>query len=222
MTYKYLMVRRDIYENCSDKKIKKLRTFKEIRNLLRKFHWIILALTSLSLIAFITITILPINNLWLLIPVVIVIASAIISEVYTDKNYNKEARAKELSERYIAYEEYITSIKEMLEKNKINTDQKIQFLKEECTKVLERHEQKYLSVRSRIYDMLIGVPLGALISSLIYKSEETLINEILYIIIIGILIICLSRIIKLIRFYSDGYFKDRYLLNALNEIQYSE
>ena len=50
----------------------------------------------------------------------------------------------------------------------------------------------------------------SLISSLIYKSEETLINEILYIIIIGILIICLSRIIKLIRFYSDGYFKDRY------------
>lgn len=222
MTYKYLTVRHDIYENCSDKGFKRFRTFKEIRNILRIFHWTILTMDIFALVAFIIIFLCPISNLWLFIPATIVITASIINEFYTEKNYNQEARNKELFERNIAYEKYINDIKLTLEKNGMNTEPKIQLLKEECRAVLEKHEQKYLSARSRIYDVLIGVPLGALISSLIHQSEETVISQILYIVVLGILIICLSRIVKLIRFYSDGYFKDKYLLNALNEIQYFE
>ena len=222
MTYKYLTVRHDVYENCSDKDFKRLRTLKEIFNILRIFHWTILVMDILSVVAVITILLLPISNLWLLIPTAIVITASIISEFHTEKNYNQEARNKELDERNIAYNKYINDIKVILEKNGINSESKIQLLKEECIAVLEKHEQKYLSARSRIYDVLIGVPLGALISSLIHQSEKTIISHIFYIVVLGILIICLTRIVKLIRFYSDGYFKDKYLLNALNEIQYSE
>ena len=202
--------------------MKRFRTFKEIRDILRIFHWTILTMDIFALVAFIIIFLCQISNLWLFIPTTIVIAASIINEFYTEKNYNQEARNKELYERHIAYEKYIADVKITLEKNGINGEQKIQLLKEECIEVLEKHQQKYLSARSRIYDVLIGVPLGALISSLIHQSEETAINQIVYIIVIGIFIICISKIVKQIRFYSDGYFKDKHLLNALNEIQYLE
>lgn len=41
MTYKYYDVRRDIYNECSDKSLKKFRTFKEMRKLFKLKFWII-------------------------------------------------------------------------------------------------------------------------------------------------------------------------------------
>ena len=41
MTYKYYDVRQDIYETCSDKKLKGFRTWSETKKLFKTFHWII-------------------------------------------------------------------------------------------------------------------------------------------------------------------------------------
>ena len=114
------------------------------------------------------------------------------------------------------------NIKRVLDKNGIDTAQKRELLKNECIEILDKHKQKYISVKSRVFDMLIGVPLGALISSLIYQNNTSVINQILVIIMLGLIIIGFSNIIKKIKFYSDGYFKDKHLLDVLNEVQYSE
>ena len=69
---------------------------------------------------------------------------------------------------------------------------------------------------------MIGVPLGAVISSLIYKNSDIVVIQILSVILIGIFIIIISNIIKKINYYSDGYFKDKQLLDVLNEIEYAK
>ena len=43
-----------------------------------------------------------------------------------------------------------------------------------------------------------------------------------YVPLIGIFIIIISNIIKKINYYSDGYFKDKQLLDVLNEIEYAK
>ena len=70
--------------------------------------------------------------------------------------------------------------------------------------------------------MLVGVPLGAFISALIYKSEsaDVIIGQLIAIIIMGLMIIGVANIFKKITYYSDGHFKDQYLLDVLNELEY--
>ena len=222
MTYKYLEVRREIYEECSEKALKRFRTFKEMRTLLRTFHWILLTLMLLCCIAVILITILPISNLWGLIPAIVTAGVSIVGEFKIEKNYNKEARNKELEEHHLAYDEYINNIKNILERNGINTVSKRALLKVECNEVLDKHKKKHDNVKNRVFDILIGVPLGALISALIYQNNEAIISQIFGIIIFGCIIIFVSNFIRKVKFYSDGYFKDKHLLDALNEIEYSE
>jgi uncharacterized membrane protein YcaP (DUF421 family) len=68
--------------------------------------------------------------------------------------------------------------------------------------------------------MLIGVPLGALISSIIYNQDANSLEGIIVLILLGLFIIIGSQIGRKISFYSDGYFKDRHLLNILRELEY--
>lgn len=72
-----------------------------------------------------------------------------------------------------------------------------------------------------MFDGLIGVPIGALISSLIHKDGDALVNEIMAVIFIGIICIVFVKLFKKISFYSEGYLKDKQMLDALQEIEYS-
>ena len=60
-----------------------------------------------------------------------------------------------------------------------------------------------------------------MISSLVKKDSETLIPVVFAVVIIGIMIVCMLKVIKKLYFYSEGYFKDKQLLNALTEVEYS-
>ena len=222
MTQKYYDVRREIYENCSDKSFRKLRTFKEMKKLFKGLQWLMLILMIACSISIIIIGLLNINFFWYTIPVTLVIAISIISQFSFEKLYNKDARRQELSDRQQLYNEYIENAMNIFKENGIDTKAKFNILKEECKNALEQHNQKYDSIKIKIFDMLIGVPLGAVISSLIYKNSDIVVIEILSIILIAIFIIIISNIIKKINYYSDGYFKDKQLLDVLNEIEYAK
>ena len=60
------------------------------------------------------------------------------------------------------------------------------------------------------------------ISALIYKSEgaDIVISQLFVIVILGVMIIGVSNILKKTTYYSDGHFKDQYLLDVLNELEY--
>ena len=79
-----------------------------------------------------------------------------------------------------------------------------------------------MSISSKIYDVSIGVPLGSFVSALIFKSssEDTIIINIFAVILFGLMIIGIVKAVNKLRYYSEGYFKDKYLLEALNELEY--
>ena len=222
MTQKYYDVRREIYENCSDKSFKKARTFKEMKKLFKGLQWLMLAVAVVCAIVMILIALLQVNIIWNIVLIAIVIAISIIGQFNFEKMYHKEARRQELTVRQQLYDEYIKNIIRIFKENGIDTNEKFGILKEECKNALEQHNQKYNSIKTRIFDMLVGVPLGALVSSLIYKNSDVVLIQIITIILLGISIIIISDIIKRINYYSEGYFKDKHLLDALNEIEYAK
>lgn len=221
MTYKYYNVRRDIYESCSDKKLKGFRSWSEIKKLFNTFHWAMLIVAILLLASAIVIYVLPINYFWCLIPMTLYVPCEIVMELKFDSLLNKEARNDEMERQSNAYKEYIEQIQTVLRKNGIDTIVKRNSLKNECESILKKYEARYAFVNNRAFDYLIGVPIGALISSLIHQESDTLLNVIILVIFAGMLLIGIVKIVKKIAFYKDGYFKDKQLLDALQEIEYS-
>ncbi len=221
MTYKYYGIRRELNETNPEKGLKGFRTFDEMKNLFNTFHWVIFIFMIAAMIAFIVLALLPINHLFSLIPVAIVYICSFIYEIIGDSLLNPEAKQEEIEKHDKAYSEYIDKVKEILDKNGINTKEKRELLRNECETVLEGYEKKFDNPKERIIDIAIAVPIGAFISSLIKKSSDTVVPVVFAVVIIGIMIVCILKVFKKLYFYSEGYFKDRQLLNALIEVEYS-
>lgn len=221
-TYRYFNVRRDVYEKCSNKKLQKVRSFADMKRLFKVGYWIMLVAMVISTIIYLILFFLASNPIWCIIPFSVMILVSIISEFFGGKMYNAEARKKELQEHSESLEKYINDIQTTLSAHKITTRVQRDALKAECEKQIELHNKNFKSVSDKIYDMLIGVPLGALISALIYKSssEDSVIASIVALIILGLMVIGIASFIKKVAYYSEGHFKDQHLLNVLNELEY--
>lgn len=220
MTYKYYDVRREIYNECSDKSLRKFRTFIEMRKLFKLKFWIIFGLMMACLISMCVLSVCLPNKGWYFIPLTILIILSIISEIQGESLYNSAERKKEIDKQSKCYDEYVKNIITILNSNGLYTKEQWNPLKEECKLKLESYENSYKSIGNQIYNLLIGVPLGALISSLIYKNSNAVIKYIIGIISLGIVVIVITKIIEKIAFYTDGYFKDEYLMSALCELDY--
>ena len=221
MTYKYIRVRNDIYDKCTDKEMKKLRKGNEIKQLFKPFHWYLLLSTPAAIIALGVIFFLRIN-LWLeLIPSIVIILNNILAEYRFDRTLNQGAREKELQLLNDEYDNYIKKIDEVLESHGINSKEKRALLRNECLDCLDNHNKKYKSFNSGVFTQLIGVPIGALISALIYKNSNAVVSQIIAIIIIGLGVIAIAKFLKCLTYYTDGYLKDERLLDMLDELEYS-
>lgn len=220
MTYKYYDVRRDIYNECSDKSLKKFRTFKEMRKLFKLKSWLIFISMIICLILMGVLALYLPNKGWYFIPLIVLIILSIISEVQGESLYNSAERKKEIDKQDKCYEEYVKNIITVLNSNGLYKKEQWGQLKEECKLKLESHESSYKSIGNQVYNLLIGVPFGALISSLIYKNIDAVFKSIIGIISLGIIGMLIVKFIKKITFYTDGYFKDEYLMSALCELDY--
>lgn len=221
-TYRYWNVRRDIYEQCSNKKLNKFLTFAEMRKLFNLRFWLLLVGLLVSLITYIVLLFVLPDTFYCLIPAGVAILLIIICELFSSRMYNPLERKREIEERNTNLEVYIENIRTTLSGHGIITKDHRDTLKKECEQQLSIHNSRYKFVSSKVFDMLVGVPLGAFISALIYKSESTdiVISQLFTIVVLGLMIIGISRIIKIITYYSDGHFKDQYLLDVLNELEY--
>ena len=221
MTYKYVEVRREIYERCSDKPLKKHRSFKDLKRLLKGGYGGLLFLALACLGGALIVYILAPQSICCFIPLAVAYGIIIVMEFSGEKRYHSEERKKELSEKAELYEQYIMDIEEALRDCGIDDEKKRAILKAECEGRLSDRVKPYTTASSRAFDMLIGVPVGLLISSFMHRDSDVLVGQILGIIVIGLIIIACVRLLKFITYYSDGYFKDRFLLNALNELEYN-
>jgi hypothetical protein len=163
----------------------------------------------------------PDTFLWL-IPVGFTLLLSIIGELFGSRMYNPLERKKEIEEHSANLEMYIEDIQATLRRHGIITKDQRDVLRKECEQQLSIHGANYKAVSGKAFDMLVGVPLGAFISALIYKSEsaDIVISQLFVIVILGLMIIGVSNILKKITYYSDGYFKDQYLLDVLKELDY--
>lgn len=221
-TYKYLNVRRDIYEKCSDKKLKRFRSFSDMKRLFNCWFWISLSSMILCLVSLVVLTLAFPNKFYFLIPATVFTVIAILVELFGHRMYNSSERNKEKEKQNANLEEYVTDIESVLKSNGINTREQISALKQECHQRIDLYKEKCKSVSSKIYDVAIGVPLGAWVSAIIFKSsgEDTLITNIIAVILLGFMIIGIVKAVNQLRYYSEGYFKDQYLLDVLNELEY--
>lgn len=221
-TYRYFEIRRDIYEQCSNKTIKKYRTFADMRKLFKLNYWLMLIGMLICLISFITILLFLPDTFYWLIPVGAISLLSIIGEVFDNRMYNPAERHKEIKEHRANLVMYIENIQTTLIRHGIQTKDQRDTLRKECEQQLSTHNANYNAINNKVFDMLIGVPLGAFISALIYKSESAnlIISQLFTIVILGLMIIGVSNILNRITYYSDGRFKDQYLLDVLNELDY--
>ncbi len=223
ITYKYFEVRREIYNKCSDKALKQIRSFNEMKKLFKRSFWVMLSMMVVAIIAFVLLVVFFPKKLYYFIPVPVMFFIPIILEFRCEKIYNAEERNHELAEIKGAYEHYIQEIKTVLDSCGINSSQKRKALKAECKANLEKHAKPYNAIMSNAYSMLVGVPLGAIVSAIIYANDNgTVVVPMIGMIMFGLIIIGLCKFYKALTYYSDGYFKDRYLLDVLDELEYAE
>ena len=157
------------------------------------------------------------------IPVLVVFLIPIILEFSCEKIYNTEERARELTEAKDTYEQYIQDLKSVLISCGIDSAPKRKTLKSECTARLEKQAKPYNTINANAYNILIGVPIGAIVSAIMYENNNSaVLTQNVVLIMLGLFIIGFSKAIKTLAYYSDGHFKDRYLLEALNELEYAE
>lgn len=76
-------------------------------------------------------------------------------------------------------------------------------------------------MRKVVWDFFIGIPAGALLSAIMYKGGDTLIGGTTAILISGAIFLGIVKLCERVSFYTEGYLKDKNLLNALNELDYS-
>lgn len=221
MTYKYLRIRDDVYEHCTDKGMKKFRTIKEIIHLFKPLNWTLFSISVAMLIVMAVIVFSKINDWWAVIPAAVLFVVMLIGEYSFDRFLDKNAREEELQSLSEEYGKYINSIHDVLISHGIDNEKKRNLLKAECEASLESHTSKYKLFGSGIFEQLIGVPVGALISSIIYKNSDAIVPQIIVVIVLGALIIGVIKLIKFFKYYADGYLKDEKLLDALEEIEYS-
>ena len=136
--------------------------------------------------------------------------------------YNSSERDKEKKKQNATLESYVRGAENVLKTHGINTKEQISLLKQECHRRIDLYKEKCKSISSKIYDVAIGVPLGAFVSAIIFKSssEDALITNIIAVILLGFMIIGIVKAVNQLRYYSEGYFKDQYLLDVLNELEY--
>lgn len=220
MTYRYNNIRREISNDDTEKAIKKFRSFEELKSLFTPFHWIVFILIILSLIALLLIPILVSNKLWCSIPLVVLIALVNIWNYKCEKLYNQQAREEELNDIDEKYKQYLSATYRILKKNGINTREQLMILKNERNIVFTKRENKFKILNNKVFELFIGVPIGALISSVIDKNDVNLPIIVIAILILGLVVYCIIAMAKCISYYTDEYWKDQQLLNAVTEMDY--
>lgn len=162
------------------------------------------------------------NKLWSSIPLVILIILVNIWEYKCEKSYNQKARKNELDTIDEKYKQYLNNTYIIFKNNGINTRKELAALKNECNFIFDKRENKFKILSNKIFELLIGVPIGALISSLVDKNDALLHTKTILILMLGISIYVIITTAKYISYYTEGYRKDRRLLDAVMEISHND
>lgn len=220
MTNKYLNIRREIYEKDLKAGMQYKRSFSDIIKVFRPKFWVLFSLFIISMISTVVLSIE--RSIWMFLSLVIyLILYAIPFNILREKHiYDKDNLEKELKLINYNYNKCINEAWEILNKHGINTYAKINCLKNECIERLKKNENPIIKAIKNIFNMFIGVPIGIFINSVIDEKISLLPARIIAIVLLGVFLLFLIKLIYIIIYYLEGYFKDKYLLDVLCEFDY--
>lgn len=222
MTYKYWEIRREVYNENPEKKMHGFRSIKDCRKLYKTRFWFLFLGQLVCMLLILIAAACNWNPLYILGFLVVSVVLMTVDEIIGEKRYNTSARAEELRENRVVYDAYIQEIKDILQRCNIDTEKKRDLLKAECRERVDKQNKPWSMMNTRIYDVFIGIPIGSLITVFMTQENTQITIPGITIVFVGIVMIVFSKLINKVLYYAQGNFKDQYLLDVLNEIEYSE
>lgn len=223
VTYKYLYVRKAIYDEKPTNKFSKFRDLSRLIKIYKLPYLIMMILILITLTSFFVISRFYSINSYIQGVVIAISIIFLYIHILGEKYiYNASVRKQELEERDREYEDYILCIWSTFKKYGINSDEKLQILKGECQEQIKGRKDKLFKVNNKVFDLFLGVPLGALIASIIYSDSDAIFSGIIYILLIGCITLGAIKFYEFIEYFTLDYYKDNYLLDMINEMFYSE
>lgn len=221
MTRKYIEVRRELFEQNPSSRLNSYRSLSDMVKLFKRPFWIMFGALIFIIISLVVVALFFPESPFIWVLAILIIIISLLTQIPKEKYlYNESARADELAEKERDYELYLEAVWEIFKNNGIDGSKRFMKLKIECEATIKMREDRFAKINTKLVDMLIGVPLGALIASVIYSDSKVIPIAIGAIILGGLAILGLIKLINLISYYSEGYFKDKYLLDAINELEY--
>lgn len=222
MSNRYRLIRRELYEaKLTDILYPNKPLFSAFQSH-TALYWILLIISLFSLISVLILVIVTPSKLWFLIPSVIMYI-CLSSLQLTKREYlhSKSYLKKDNEEILNNYKQYINTIKEILSKYGIDTPETLTCLKTECEKSKKTYTETYNKLTNKVWSTFIGVPIGVLIGSLIAPNNPITPTGLLAVVTIGACLIAAINIIRLISFYTEGYFRDDLMMKAILDIEYT-
>lgn len=224
MTYKYLLIRREIYENKPDAVLNGKRSIRDIIRLYKAPYLVFYTAFFLALIAYAILGLIlrnGKNEIYTSAIAIILIIPAILLELPRERiRYKMDERKKEIEKQKINYNTYIWNIYSILCSYEINTKEKIDKTKSECLSRLHLRNTTGLSVDNKVIEALIIYPISSIISSLIEKNDTVHYDVALTTILVGALIYASLRLKHIFDYIIESLYKDQYLLEVLEELEY--
>ena len=221
MTYKYEEVKREIWERKPDKTLYPRRTLKEIKTTISFRFWILFGIAVAGLIASVILFIYGLSK-WCIVPLIIDFIVLTISDWLGEKNYNVLPRKAELKKQKEKYKEYINTINKILRNCNIETQDQIECLKIEAKDNISKFENRFNSIRTKMMDLWIAIPLAALFESFWASKTDVDPTRIASFIVFGLFCLSIISIIRKILIHFNVIRKDYYLLQVLIEMDYQK
>lgn len=224
MTYKYVLIRREIYENKPDAILRGKRSVRDIIKLYRFPYLVFYTVYFLALIMYAIFGLLFSNEknaIYSTVIAIILIVPALLLDLPRERTrYKMTERKKEIEKQKVNYNAFIQNTYNILCSYEIDTKIKIRIIKSECISRLQSSSNIGVSENNKVIEVLIIYPISSIISSLIEKNDLVHYDMAITTILIGILFYAFIRLKHIVSYLIDSIYKDRYLLDVLEELEY--
>lgn len=224
MTYKYVLIRREIYENKPDAIFRGKRSVRDIIKLYRFPYLVFYTVYFLALIMYAIFGLLFSNEknaIYSTVIAIILIVPALLLDLPRERTrYKMTERKKEIEKQKVNYNAFIQNTYNILCSYEIDTKIKIRIIKSECISRLQSSSNIGVSENNKVIEVLIIYPISSIISSLIEKNDLVHYDMAITTILIGILFYAFIRLKHIVSYLIDSIYKDRYLLDVLEELEY--
>lgn len=226
MTKHYDFIRREVYElyHNNPKKMKEKK--KEMNELFTGLQWVLFYSTIISLFSLATLLLLVSYNIisiiWEMIPLCIIVGVLALVECLPERKlYKLETRKKYIEEDKATLNSRLKEVAEIIKRNGVKGDS-LPLLKDECENKLTKMKNRTDSIIKFLMNVLVSAPLTAVIIMILDQDKKVNTQAVAF---IASLVLLASGLVKLyspVYYIINGSVKDQCLLDAINDLEYTE